>query len=608
MERSFKRMADEHLAIETARTPQDLGSRMRDADVFFIQEDIVEGGGLEGWIAALHSAGVTTAPIIAFSRDPVAESRALARGASGFFKVPSRAEDFWSFVCTWLRMHRKIPRRGESSKSQMATVVGKKGAPRKTATILLVDDSSVIHSFVEETLANTGHRLLHANDGLEGLTVARKTRPDLVISDIDMPNLDGYEMCRRLRKEPATQAVPILILSARGKGVDIDRGFDVGANDFLSKPVSENELLSRIEQVIWSSEPAERRREKILVVDDVEAHRTVVVQALAQQGFQVMTAGDGAEALVVADRTPPDLVITDSEMPEMNGRDLTRELKARERLKDVPVIMLTAADSPLNRLKGKHAGVSAYLTKPFVPDKVVVIAEKLIAERRLLREREAMSYYLSDAAMKAAVDSAAAEGNVSATMRCDAQFVTVLFADIVGFTALTERLSPEYLVTLLNSYFDEMVPIVKAHCGVIDKFIGDAIMAIFGVAANKTRGEAATLAVQAALSMQAALQRFNMGRSEAIQIRVGIHSGMVVMGDIGSRLHRRDYTVIGDTVNIAARVEASGRPNCVLISQSTYDLLRGRFAVEHFGPIKAKGKSAPITALLVKSPLSPDGG
>lgn len=194
--------------------------------------------GLPAWIAAVRSSRSPTAPLIAFSRDPQAKARALTLGAAGFLEVPCRAEDFSSLVGNWVRMHRLTLRSvGESAPAVTA------------ATILVVDDSAVVHSFVRATLKNTGYRLVHAYDGVEGLAAARRSVPELVLTDLDMPNLDGFEMCRQLRAEPATRSVPIIVLSARGRGADVDPRL-ASASDFLCKPVSEQELRSRIERIL----------------------------------------------------------------------------------------------------------------------------------------------------------------------------------------------------------------------------------------------------------------------------------------------------------------------------------------------------------------------
>lgn len=595
-------------SVQRIERPEQLSALAEDVDLCLVQEGQGEGLGLDDWVRCQLDGTCRTVPVIAFSTDAEAESRSLERGASDFLRVPCRPEELGRLLASWLRISRldgagKVEteaKEGAQADSQVVTAVEAK--PARDATILLVDDSHVIHAYVDKALEGTGYRVLHAYDGVEGVEVALASQPDLVISDLDMPNLDGYGLCERLREVESTRGIPIVILSARGKGVDIDRGFDVGANDFLTKPVSENELLSRIEMLLGPSRGESAKREQVLVVEDSGVQRSVIVQALRQQGFEVLEAADGLEGLEIAVQAVPDLVITDSEMPEMNGRDLTRNLKKREALREVPVIMLTAADSPLSRLKGKHAGVSAYLTKPFVPDKVVVIAEKLIAERRLLRERLAMRRYLSDSAIQAAREAAAAEGDVSGSMAARSCFATVFFTDIVGFTPLTERLPAKELVALLNGFFDAMAPIVSENGGVIDKFVGDAIMALFVGEDEAGHREKAVAAVRTGLAMQERLRMFRQENEEAIHVRVGINSGPVVMGDFGSRLVRRDYTVIGDHVNLAARLEATAEPDQVLVSASTYELVKDAFEATPLGPIQIKGKSEAVDVYQVEGP------
>ena len=281
-------------------------------------------------------------------------------------------------------------------------------------------------------------------DGLEGLQQLSERIPDLIICDIDMPNMNGFEFCAKTRESEVTQEVPIIILSARGTGIDIDKGFDVGANDFLTKPVHAEELISRIDQMIVNNATDQDKRETILVVDDSLLIRNMMKQGLSQQGFEIILGEDGKEGLQLAIDHHPDLVITDFEMPQMNGRELTRELKKREALADIPVVMLTAADSVIDRAKGEHAGVSAFLSKPFQPEKLVVIVEKLVAERRLIRERQVLKHYVSESALTAATSIADGKESIE-MMRAEISFVSILFSDIVGFTPLTEAIGPEEL-------------------------------------------------------------------------------------------------------------------------------------------------------------------
>ena len=126
--------------------------------------------------------------------------------------------------------------------------------------ILLVDDSKIIHTFIGNALRESPYHLLSAYDGGEGFRLAVEHVPDLLISDIDMPVMNGYEMCQRIKETESTRGIPILILSARGAGVDIDHGFDAGANDFLTKTVADNELLSRIEMTLDSALASQREK------------------------------------------------------------------------------------------------------------------------------------------------------------------------------------------------------------------------------------------------------------------------------------------------------------------------------------------------------------
>ena len=567
-------------------------------DLCFLQDVLPDESGLEFCRTYATTSETERIPIVIFSRQPELEPEALAKGAADFLKMPCQTQDALALVENWGSMI-NAPLNGQAQ----AIHAEPNGEPdTDRPLILLVDDSKIIHTFVSNALRESSYHLLSAYDGAEGYRMAVERTPDLIISDIDMPVMNGYEMCQQIKENASTSEIPILILSARGAGVDIDRGFDAGANDFLTKPVADNELLSRIEMTLDGAFASQR--EKILVVEDSGVQRALISQSLAQQGFEIIAGENGQEGLDLAIENVPDLVITDSEMPLMNGRDLTRALRRCDELKDVPVLMLTAADDPLNRAKGQHAGISAYLTKPFVPDKIVVIAEKLIAERRLLRERQAMQHYLSDSAAEAAAKAADTVGAVSDVMRAEEKFATVFFADIVGFTPLTERLPAADLVALLNEYFDAMTPLFKEYGGAIDKFVGDAIMAVFIGNEKRTDAESALCAARTGLAMIETLAQFNEGREEKLNIRVGINSGNVIIGDIGAKLHRRDYTVIGDSVNIAARLESAAKHGTVLISEDTYDLIEHEIEAQMLGPIEVKGKSEPITVYQVESCLS----
>ena len=189
--------------------------------------------------------------------------------------------------------------------------------------------------------------------------------------------------------------------------------------------------------------------------------------------------------------------------------------------------------------------------------------------------------------------------------------VSVLFADVRGFTSYSEKHSAEDVTRTLNEYFQVVVEVIAAHEGVLDKFIGDGIMVVFGAPAPQP--DHALRAVLTGLEMQAALNSLNLKRAQRgddpIAIGIGVNTGIVVSGNLGS-IERMEFTVIGDTVNLAARLEGRAAQGQVLIGQNTYDKVRERVLAEHLGALPVKGKQAPVEIWLVKGIKigAPQGG
>jgi CheY-like chemotaxis protein/class 3 adenylate cyclase len=470
---------------------------------------------------------------------------------------------------------------------------------RAKKLVLLADDSPLIHRHTVPLLEEDGYEVISAYDGVQAIELARAQTPDLVITDIEMPRLDGYGVCKALKQDAATAHMPVMICSSLGEATDLERGFDAGADDYLVKPVLPEELSTRVKALVQGTAPG--ARERILVVDDSPAQRHYVADCLARQGFEVVTAEDGKIALRKAQTVRPALIVSDYEMPNMTGFELVHALRRDPELRQIPVVMLTARDSKRDRAQLRAAGAAAYLVKPFSQDKCIALVERTLAERRLIAYKEASSLFISEGARQAA-EERAARGELLA-FRADERNVSIMFSDLVGFTPMSATLTPVQLISLLNDYFDVMCPIVKTHGGDIDKFIGDAIMAIF----EEIRGQEAPpiRAVRAALGMQAAMAQFNEGRTIKLAMRIGINTGPVVRGDLGSRVFRRDYTVIGDTVNQANRYEARAPHGEVLVSQSTRDVLGDRAQVREVPGLQLKGVEGPVTGYVVET-LAPE--
>ena len=264
-------------------------------------------------------------------------------------------------------------------------------------------------------------------------------------------------------------------------------------------------------------------------------------------------------------------------------------------------------DQSLRSFDGGTVAVNYHTTPLAAPDGAslgcTVIIDDITQEKRL---RATMARYMT--AQVAEQVLAAGESVLGGR----SQNVTILFADIKGFTAIAERLGPQQTVSMLNEYFTAMVEIVFEHHGILDKYIGDAIMAVFGAPFTSPRD--ADNAVKVAIAMQRALLEFNR-RQQAVglppfEVRIGINSGDVVAGNIGST-RRMDYTVVGDGVNVAARLESANRylGTHILISASTRAQLRDYYRLREIDLLRVSGKQEPLPVFEVRGhgddPMAP---
>lgn len=457
--------------------------------------------------------------------------------------------------------------------------------------ILLVDDSTFIHKMVETTLAGEKIRMLHAYNGEEGIDTAVKNLPDLIITDIEMPEKNGFELCQELKKLEQTREIPIIIQSSLSSGYNFDKGFEAGADDYITKPLVADELISRINNFIVKPE---EKRETIIVSDSSRMIRNMVIKGLKKQGFRAIEAESPEELKDACSREKIDMFIISQIFRDITGRDIVRILRKNPEYKKTPVIMLSSREGTLDHRKNRSAGINDFISKPFAMDRLIVSVEKNLAEYRVQKEKDALGMYISDAARINAEKIAHSDSKL--TMSAGREYKTIIFTDIVGFTPVCEKLPPENVVSVLNDYFDNVVQIINRNCGTIDKFIGDAVMAYYGGMEN-----GALMAVNSALEMIEFLKKSDNPIINKIKIRIGINSGEVIAGDIGSRFSRRDYTLIGDNVNTAQRLESAASSNSILISESTYNLVKENIEAEAVPPIKLKGKNREVQAYIVKS-------
>ena len=460
--------------------------------------------------------------------------------------------------------------------------------------VLLADDSELIHRHTVPLLVESGYEVDEAWDGEEAWEKVVRAPPDLLLTDVEMPRLDGFTLCQRIKEDEVLASVPVVICSSLGEAGHLQKGFDAGADDYLVKPVVPEELVSRLHALLATRMVS--AREKVLVVDDSAAIRHLVADCLRRQGFKIETAVDGRDGVEKATADPPDLVLTDYDMPRMTGFELVLALRRQVETRDIPLVMLTARDTKRDQAQMRAAGLTSYLVKPFTTDKCIAIVERVLAESRLARYKEGSRLYMSEGAVKAA--EALSQSKEMGETRAKEVDATLLFSDISGFTAMSAEMSPREVVDVLNASFDALCVVIRDQGGDIDKFIGDAIMAVFEERPEFDEPHALR-AARAAWQMQRALDDFNAGRPKRLVMRIGLNCGPIVRGDIGSRFVRRDYTCIGDVVNRAQRHESKCPLGGVLLSKDVHARIASRVDVEEMTGIMLKGIKEPQSAYVL---------
>jgi len=343
---------------------------------------------------------------------------------------------------------------------------------------------------------------------------------------------------------------------------------------------------------------------RILVVDDNEMNRDMLTRRLQRQGHTVVLASNGREALDRLREEEVDLVLLDILMPELDGFQVLERMNAANQLRDVPVIVLSALDHLEGIVRCIEMGADDYVSKPFNP---VVLRARVSAslEKKRLRDREqehlrelAIEREKSEGLLLNILPAPIAERLKGGERTIADQFteVTMLFSDVVGFTAMSSRISAEQLVERLGDIFQRF-DAVAADCGVEKiKTIGDAYFAVAGV--PEAKADHAERVVELALGMRRALNEFNSRADDSVEIRIGINTGPVVAGVIGTT--KFAYDLWGDAVNVASRMESTGVPGRIQVSPSTYAKLREKYEFETRGEIEVKGKGKMQTYLLVE--------
>jgi adenylate cyclase len=358
---------------------------------------------------------------------------------------------------------------------------------------------------------------------------------------------------------------------------------------------------------------------RILIVDDNETNRCILVARLRAEGYETREAEDGERALAVAREIAPDVILLDVMMPKIDGFEVCRQLKGDSGLGFVPIIMVTARADSKDVVTGLNAGADEYLTKPVdhatlvarvrsmlrikeLHDRVEAQAAELASWNRTLEQRvveqlmqiervSRLKRFLSPQITELILSSSPHDALASHRRQ-----VTIAFCDLRGFTAFSEIAEPEEVMTVMREYHATLGSLVHEFDGTLERFVGDGIMVIFGDPIPCP--DPCARAVRMAVAMRGRLSELSgKWRRESHQLGfgIGIAYGYATLGVIGFE-GRSEYSAIGTVVNLAARLCAEARDGQILVDSKVRTAIDGRAVAEPVGDLTLKGLRRPIAA------------
>ena len=469
------------------------------------------------------------------------------------------------------------------------------------------DESVFIREQIDELLI-TCEAILHHTQATFDLPTTEGVNPLEALSQsllryhvrlqeiaVELERLSAGELAEDLRNDLRIICQSVLLLGATFASLNVDPGLEQAtpiARETRDVPVHSvprsNQLIAQVEYLGL-----------LLVVDDDEGNRDVLSRRLMRDGYEVMLAESGPQALRMLNRYNFDLVLLDIMMPGMDGITMLNELRRNPQLTQLPVIMITAVDEVEAIVRCIEAGADDYLSKPFNPVLLRARIHALLERKRLLdeqkRQRQELELVLENSRRNAEraeqmllniLPAVVAEelrefGSVKPMYFED---ITIVFADIVGFTLSTEQMPADELVELLHHYFTECDKIVARYGLEKLKTIGDSYMFAGGLPVRNPSHPVDC--VLAATEMIGAMAELNVTRDVPWQLRVGVHTGPVIAGVVG--IHKFAFDIWGDAVNFASRVESCGASGRINLSHSTFTRVKDFFACEKRERVRIK--------------------
>ncbi|MDB9496009.1 adenylate/guanylate cyclase domain-containing protein [Spirulina major CS-329] len=484
------------------------------------------------------------------------------------------------------------------------------------ADILVVDDTPHNLRLLSSLLTRKGYKVRSVLSGEMALKAAQVSPPDLVLLDINMPRMDGYEVCQRLKENGITQHIPIIFISALNDVVDKVKAFGVGAADYIPKPFQFAEVLVRVEHQLdllrlrRTLESQNQRleqeiRDRILIEAALQASEAELRALFAAMNDMILVFDrEGLCRKVAPTKFDHSRLRFNPPHTTPNLRDIVPATEVDHYLSTIQGIL--ASQETINveyemSLASGQRWFSANIS-PLSGELVLWVARDITASKlaeTALRQEQERSETLLLNILPAPI--AQRLKNQESTIADYFDSVTVLFADLVNFTELSTELSSTELVEILNTIFSDFDHLAARHGLEKIKTIGDAYMAVSGL--PYPCDDHAPRVARMALELLDYIKQFNAETGKQFALRIGINTGSVVAGVIG--VSKFGYDMWGDTVNVASRMESQGEPNRVQVTQTTYEHLKpfqDQFLIEPRGTVLVKGRGEMMTYWLARSP------
>ena len=515
--------------------------------------------------------------------------------------------------------------------------------------ILVVEDNERNMKFVRDVLQFKGYEVVEAVTGEEGVRLASEVDPDLILMDIQLPGINGYEAFEQIRNGESTRQIPIIALTASVSASDQEKILKAGFDGFEAKPVALQRLVDVVANGIvtsGSTEPVARAADEasikeqslplvaeqrpgaterhgavptILVVDDTPQNVKLLVEILKSQKYNVVTADGGAAGLQAVEAHVPDLILLDIMMPDIDGYEVCRRIREMEAHRLTPVVMVTALDGKDERVKGIESGADDFLNKPIVIPELVARVRSLLRIKSLhdqvrvqaveletfnqqlegkvqeqlakIQRMDGLKRFLPPQVAEIALTGD--EETFLQQLQPHRQHIVVVFLDLIGFTAFALSEEPEDLMQMLGEFNRAMGELVWQYEGTLDRFTGDGMMIFFNdpipVPDAELRALKMTIAMRDAFE---ALRQVWNHRGYELGCCWGVASGYATIGVIGFE-QRLDYTAMGTVTNLAARLCDAGVDTEILVTKRLMAKVQNQFVVDDRDDLNLKGSPRP---------------